>query len=144
MEWVRADGFVISDDRERIDIPLVHHWLSEESYWAVGTSLDRVAASIRGSITLGCFNSDDDQVGVTRLVTDGATFGLLTDVFVEANSRGRGLGKWLVGSALEHPEAKGLNRMLLATDDAHGLYRLFGFTPLSNPERWMEWRSSFV
>jgi GNAT superfamily N-acetyltransferase len=141
MEWVRPDGYLVTDDQERIDIARVHHWLSEESYWAAGGSLNLVAKSVRGSITLGCYGPDGIQVGVTRLITDGATFALLTDVFVETTSRGLGLGKFLVQSALGHPEARDLKRILLATSDAHGLYRHFGFTVLSNPERWMELRS---
>jgi GNAT superfamily N-acetyltransferase len=140
MEWVRPDGFLITDDVDRIDVALVHRWLSTESYWAAGCTFERVAKSIRDSITLGCLGPDGTQVGVTRLVTDGATFGLLTDVFVDSRYRGQGLGRFLVESALEHPEATGLGRILLATDDAHGLYRRFGFTAISNPERWMEWR----
>jgi hypothetical protein len=27
---------------------------------------------------------------------------------------------------------------MLATRDAHGLYKQFGWTPLATPERWME------
>ena len=138
---MRPDGYLVTDDQERIDIARVHHWLSEESYWAAGGSLNLVAKSVRGSITLGCYGPDGIQVGVTRLITDGATFALLTDVFVETTSRGLGLGKFLVQSALGHPEARDLKRILLATSDAHGLYRHFGFTVLSNPERWMELRS---
>jgi GNAT superfamily N-acetyltransferase len=138
MEWQRADGFLITDERERIDLARVHHWLSDESYWARGRSIDLVSASIQGSITLGCFDPAGVQVGIARFVTDGATFGLLTDVFVDEFHRGRGLGKFLVEVAMNLPEAQNLQRVLLATSDAHELYRRFGFTELSNPQRWME------
>jgi GNAT superfamily N-acetyltransferase len=142
MELVRPDGFMVTDDRARIDIARVHRWLSEESYWAAGSSLDVVTRSIHGSISLGCFAPDGEQVGVTRLITDGAVFALISDVFVDSDYRGRGLGKFLVQSAVEHPEVRGVRRMLLATSDAHELYRQFGFGALSNPERWMEKRST--
>jgi GNAT superfamily N-acetyltransferase len=140
MEWGRPDGYLISDDRARIDVIRVHHWLSDESYWAAGVSLETVAKSVQNSITLGCYDQSGVQVGVTRVITDGATVGVVSDVFVETSSRGLGLGTFLVRSALEHPEAQGLRRILLATSDAHGLYRRFGFDALSNPERWMELR----
>jgi GNAT superfamily N-acetyltransferase len=142
MELVRPDGFVVTDDRARIDVARVHRWLSEESYWAAGSSLDVVTRSIQGSITLGCFALDGVQVGITRLITDGAVFALISDVFVDSEYRGLGLGKFLVQSAVEHPEVQGVRRMLLATSDAHELYRKFGFGGLSNPERWMEMRPS--
>lgn len=138
MEWFRPDGFWVTDDPERLDVPRVHRWLSEESYWAAGATLERVTTSIRGSITFGCYRSDGRQVGVTRLITDGAVAGLISDVFVDARYRGKGLGKFLMQSVLEHPAASGLKRILLCTDDAHGLYRQFGFVDLSTPERWME------
>src|SRR5271170_2752336 len=105
MEWSRTDGYRISDDRERIDLARVHHWLSDESYWAAAVSLETVTKSIQGSITLGCFDPSGVQVGVTRLITDGATAGVISDVFVDSGRRGVGLGKFLVQCALEHPQA---------------------------------------
>lgn len=139
MEWVRPDGYLVSDDRERFDIGKIHRWLSEESYWAAGRSFDLVEKSIRGSITFGCFTPDSVQVGVTRLITDGASLGILSDVFVDKTCRGLGLGKFLVDVAVNHPEAVPLKRILLCTDDAHRLYEQFGFSLLLNPERWMEY-----
>jgi hypothetical protein len=69
---------VVTDDRARINIPRVHRWLSEESYWAAGSSLDVVTRSIQGSISLGCFAPDGEQVGITRVITDGAVFALIS------------------------------------------------------------------
>jgi hypothetical protein len=37
-----------------------------------------------------------------------------------------------------HPDLQSVRRWLLATRDAHGLYEPYGWTPLANPERWME------
>ena len=139
---MRPDGYLVTDDHERIDIVRVHHWLSEESYWAAGRSMDLVAKSVRGSIILGCLSPDDAQVGIARWVTDGATFGWLCDVFVDRDYRGRGLGEFLVQSAVNHPEVKDLDLLLLATKDAHDVYRRFGFTTIPEAQRWMELRSS--
>ena len=61
-----------------------------------------------------------------------------SDVFVLESHRGRGLGTWFMESVLSHPDLQNLRRWMLATADAHGLYRRVGFTALSKPERIME------
>ena len=75
---------------------------------------------------------------MARVVTDRATFGWLCDVFVDEAWRGRSLGKALMTYFKAHPELQGFRRMHLATADAHGLYRQFGFTDLTGADRWME------
>ena len=140
MELVRADGYLITDDQTRLDLLQIHHWLSNESYWATGRSMEQVEKSVRESITLGSFAPDGVPVGVSRLVTDRTTFAWLCDVFVDKDFRGRGLGRFLVEAALSHPEVKGIEKVLLATGAAHDLYRKFGFISLAEPQRWMELR----
>ncbi len=134
-------GYVISDDPGRIDTSLVHRWLAAESYWARGRSREVVARSIANSIALGAYLGDV-QVGVARIVTDRSTFAWLCDVFVAPDHRGHGLGKALVAAAVEHPELSDLKRFVLATADAHDLYRQYGFEVLDNPDRWMIRRGS--
>ena len=75
--------------------------------------------------------------GFARMITDKATFAYLADVFIIEEYRGRGLSKWLMEVIMSHPDLQGLRRMILATKDAHGLYKQFGFTPLINVDRWM-------
>jgi GNAT superfamily N-acetyltransferase len=125
-EW-RRDGFVIATDPERLDVPLVHRWLAEESYWARGVREDVVRRAIANSLTFGLYR-DREQIGVARVVTDYATFAWLADVFVLAAWRGRRLGVWLVETVMTCPELQGLRNVILATADAHELYRRFGFT----------------
>jgi GNAT superfamily N-acetyltransferase len=72
------------------------------------------------------------------VVTDRATFAWLADVFVLAAFRKQGLSKWLLAVISNHDELQGLRRWVLATRDAHTLYRQFGFEPLSSPDRFME------
>ncbi len=79
---------------------------------------------------------------MTRLITYDAVVDVISDVFVETSCRGLGLGKFLVASVREHPEAQGLRRIPLATNDAHDLYRRYGFDTSSNPDRWMELSST--
>jgi GNAT superfamily N-acetyltransferase len=73
------------------------------------------------------------------VVTDYATFAWLCDVFVLDEHRGTGIGKRLVEEVVAHPRLRGLRRLLLATADAHELYRRYGgFAPIAAPDRWME------
>ncbi|WP_344619657.1 GNAT family N-acetyltransferase [Dactylosporangium salmoneum] len=131
------DGYVLTTDRDRVDTAAVHRWLSEESYWAAGRAYDVVARSIEGS-TPYTVSKDGRQVGFARVVTDGATFAWICDVFVDAGHRGRGLGVWLVDAIVEDFTADGVLRLLLATRDAHEVYRRSGFEPLAGPQRFME------
>ena len=139
MQWRRDDGHFVSDDRDLVDVERIHEWLSSESYWANGRSLEVVRRSIEGSIVLGCYAPDGMQVALCRWVTDSATFGWLCDVFVDADQRGQGLGVFLVESAMKHPAVQGLRLLLLGTRDAQGLYSRFGFVTATG--NWMEKRS---
>ncbi len=135
-EWQR-DGYEISDDPKRLDVDEIHKFLTHESYWAVGRDVETVRRSIENSIPFGVYHSGA-LIGFARAVTDRATFGWIADVFILPEYRGRGLSKWLMEVMLAHPELQGFRRWVLATKDAHELYRKFGFIELKRPERWME------
>ena len=135
-EWQRG-AYTISTDRARLDIESIHQFLTTSSYWAQGRTLETVRRSIEHSLNFGIYESAR-QVGFARVITDYATFAWLADVFVVDEHRGRGLGKWLVEVILAHAELRGLRRWLLATKDAHELYRQYGFDALKRPARFME------
>ena len=137
-EWQRGD-YLISTDRQRLNIEFIHEYLSTETYWAKGRPLEVVDRSIQHSLVFGLYRGDA-QVGFARVITDYATFAWLADVFVLESHRGRGLGKWLTETIISHPDLQGFRRWALATKDAHELYRQFGFAELKLPERWMERR----
>jgi GNAT superfamily N-acetyltransferase len=134
--WER-DGYVISTDRSRFNIDLIHDFLSKTSYWAIDRARDVVERSIDNSLSFGVYKGND-QVGFARVVTDYATFAWIADVFVLPEHRGLGLSKWLMDVMLSHAQLQGFRRWVLATKDAHGLYERYGFIPLHRPERWME------
>ncbi|HLM57592.1 MAG TPA: GNAT family N-acetyltransferase [Pyrinomonadaceae bacterium] len=136
MEWTKGD-YTVSTDPARLDFAVIHRFISEESYWGQGRSLEVVRRSVENSLPFGVYRGAE-QVGFARVVTDYATFAWLADVFVVEEHRGRGLSKWLVEVILSHPELQGFRRWVLATKDAHELYRRFGFMDLKRPERWME------
>jgi N-acetylglutamate synthase and related acetyltransferases len=130
------DGFIISTEKEKMDIDLIHSFLNR-TYWAKGISKEIIRRSIEGSLCFGVFENDK-QVGFARMITDKATFAYLADVFIIEEYRGRSLSKWLMQVIMSHPDLQRLRRIILATKDAHGLYKQFGFTPLINVDRWMQ------
>jgi GNAT superfamily N-acetyltransferase len=134
-----VNEYLISSDRERINLDLVHDYLSCRSYWARGRSRESQRQANANSLCFGAYAPGGEQVGFARVVTDYTTFAWICDLFVLEPHQGRGLGKALVQAVVEHPELQGLKRLLLATRDAHELYRRHGgFTPLAAPESWME------
>ena len=135
-QW-RQGVYSISTDRARLDLEVIHDYLSKESYWAKGRSMETIRRSIENSVAFGVYKGTE-QVGFARVITDYATFAWLADVFILDSVRGHGLGKWLVEVILAHPELQGFRRWVLATKDAHELYRRYGFEELKRPERWME------
>jgi GNAT superfamily N-acetyltransferase len=92
---------------------------------------------IENSICFGVY-FQKQQVGFATVITDKATFAYIGNVFILPEFRNQGLSKWLMQTILAYPELQGLRRWSLATADAHGLYKQFGFTEVSRPDRWME------
>jgi N-acetylglutamate synthase-like GNAT family acetyltransferase len=133
---VTKDNYSITTDKTKLDIDFIHQFLTG-SYWAEGISKEIVSRSVNGSLCFGVFDGDK-QIGFARMVTDKATFAYLADVFIDKAYQGKGLSKWLMQVIMQHPDLQGLRRILLATRDAHGLYKQSGFTQLNNPERWMQ------
>ncbi|MFI6763528.1 GNAT family N-acetyltransferase [Micromonospora sp. NPDC050417] len=137
--FTRADGYELCTDPDRIDVERVHRWLSTDSYWARDRPYAVTARAIASSMVFGVYRPGDGiQVAFARVVTDRATFAWLSDVFVDPAERGRGLGGWLAATARDAVTELGVYRMLLATDDAHGVYAKVGFSSPSKPQNLME------
>jgi GNAT superfamily N-acetyltransferase len=134
-QWAR-DEFVISTDRSKLDIALVHEYLAD-SYWAAGMPRRTLERAIENSLTFGIYYGDQ-QVGFARAITDLATYAYLSDVFVVEAFRGRGLSKWLMECILAHPDLQGLRRFALFTRDAQGLYERYGFGPARGKSTYLE------
>jgi GNAT superfamily N-acetyltransferase len=126
----------ISADPSRMDVDVIHGFLSQESYWAKNVPREVVERALEHSLCFGAFDGDA-QVGFARVITDQATFAYIADVFVLPAYRGRGIAKQIMAAIAEHPELRGLRRWHLVTRDAHALYAQFGFTPIDVPERHM-------
>lgn len=137
MQWSHPAGFIADDDPARIDVDVVHGYL-RTSYWSPGVPRDVVARAVANSLNIGVYaQADGAQVGFARAATDRATFAWIADVFVLPEYRGHGLGRFVVSTLLDHPDLRGVRRLLLATADAHDLYRSYGFEDLDDPSRFL-------
>lgn len=131
--------FELREGADAVDFDRVHGWLTQ-TYWSPGIEREKVVRAAQGSSLVINAYHEGNQVGYLRLVSDRATFAWVCDVFVAEEARGHGLAKRMVRHALEHPLHQGLRRWMLATADAHGVYRECGFIPMAQPERYMEHR----
>jgi GNAT superfamily N-acetyltransferase len=130
-------SITVSTDKSQLDVDLIHHYLSAESYWAAKIPRHLVERCIDHSLCFGAYDGEA-QIGFARVVTDYAVFAYIGDVFVLESHRGRGVSKMIMKAILEHPSLQELRRWSLVTHDAQGLYRQFGFGELAAPERHME------
>ncbi|MBR7800863.1 GNAT family N-acetyltransferase [Undibacterium fentianense] len=127
----------ISTEKARLDVGLIHQFLTHESTWAIGIPLELVKKSIDQSLCFGAY-IDDQQIGFARVVSDFSTFAYLMDVFILPAYRAKGYSRQLPQAVFAHPDLQGLRRFMLASSNARGLYQQFGFQQLAKPEIMME------
>lgn len=135
-ETIQRGEYSVSTDPSRLNLDAIHAYLVR-AYWCEGIPRQTLERAIANSLCFGLFHGTA-QVGLARVITDSATYAYLCDVYVLEGHRGKGLAKWLMECVLSHPALQNLRRFSLATRDAHGLYRQFGFRQLSKPESKME------
>lgn len=136
---MNTTDFYISTDKSKLEFDLIADYLSNKSYWAKGRSHVDIQTSIDHSICFGLYNNEHRQVGFARVVSDHIIFAWLMDVFIVEAFRGKGLGKMLMSEIMNHDDLKRVKKWGLATKDAHGLYEQFGFVPITNAEKMMEY-----
>lgn len=129
-------GYEVDDDPERLEIDVIVGFLLT-TYWSKHRSRETVERALRRSDGVGLYAPDGAQAGFARVVGDGATFAWLADVFVLPEHRGKGLARVLVNAVLEHPEHAAVERWMLATLDAHGVYAPLGFAPIESIDKFM-------
>jgi N-acetylglutamate synthase-like GNAT family acetyltransferase len=129
--------FTISTDKNKLDIEMIHQFLSAVAYWSKGIPLEKLRTSIEHSLCFGVYE-EERQVGFARVISDYATVAYLGDVFILPGYRGKGLSKMLVNTIMQHSSLQGMRRWILLTGDAHGLYKQFGWSSIADPVRWME------
>ena len=132
---VQRGEFMVSSDPARLDLEVIHRFLYH-SYWSPGIPRDQVEKAVRNSLCFGLY-AGAEQIGFARVVTDYTSMAYVADVFVLAAHRGRGLATWMMHCVATCPSLSSVRMWLLATRDAHGLYRKVGFETLTHPERWL-------
>lgn len=127
----------ISTDIEKLDIKYTHQTLAK-TYWAKDRTLEEMEIMIKNSsVNFGMYDGDK-QIGFARVLTDTLRFAYILDVFIDDTYQGQGLGMQLVKTVLDHESMRNVQKVVLGTMDAHGLYAKFGFKSLAKPEIWME------
>ncbi len=129
--------YIISTDRAKLDLNVIHGYLANESYWCKNIPVKKVKTQIANSLNFGLYHNEK-QIGYARVISDFSSIAYLGDVFVLEEFRGQGLSKWLMKVVMAHPELQGLRRWILLTRDAHELYKKFGWKEIAAPDRWME------
>ena len=131
------ENWRINTNKEELNIPFIHRFLSEQTNWAKNIPISTVQKSIDHSLCFGGYIGNT-QIAFARVITDYATFANLVDVFVTPEHRDKGYSKAIMQAVVSHPELQNLRRFTLATSDAHGLYSQYGFTALQKPQTYME------
>jgi predicted N-acetyltransferase YhbS len=113
----------------------------ENAFWSVGIKESEIIQGAENSALLaGAFNSENEQVGFSRVISDKTRFAYILDVIVDERFREQGIGQSMVRAILSHPDLKDVYQWVLITKDAHGVYKKVGFNPVSRPDDWMEIR----
>ncbi len=129
--------FCITTDRSKLDLKVIHDFLANQSYWSGNIPFDVVKTAVDNSLNFGLFHHDR-QIGYARVISDFSSIAYLGDVFILEEFRGQGHARWLMDKVMTHPCLQGLRRWILLTRDAHELYKKYGWTPIANPDKWME------
>ena len=121
-------SYDLDDDPARLDLDVIWGFLSTQAYWHRWRTREQVRAQVDGAWrVVGAYDAVTGiQVGFARALSDGICEAYLADVFVVPDHRGHGLGRAIVRRMVEDGPGDHL-RWWLATADAHGLYRQFGF-----------------
>ncbi|KAJ4346220.1 hypothetical protein N0V95_005586 [Ascochyta clinopodiicola] len=133
-QWKRTVGsqeFLISTAKDVLPHSFVQEAYSDKAmFWAKPISAEHLSTMLANSCTLAVYRVEESgsqtPVGMARMVTDFVTLAYLTDVYLKDDTRGLGLGKWMIQCcremAVDMPE---LRFMLLLTgsEQAQQLYR---------------------
>ncbi len=130
-------NFFVSTDKKLLNPTLIHAFL-RESYWAKDIPFENILKRIDNALCFGLYDSDKNQIGFARVITDSESFAYLADVFVLETHQGKGLSRILMDYIMSYPDIKELRRFMLGTRDAHFLYEKYGFNVVAYPQIWME------
>ncbi|ADV51395.1 GCN5-related N-acetyltransferase [Cellulophaga algicola DSM 14237] len=126
-----------STDKSKLDLDKIQQYISNESYWGEGRTLEEVKITIDNSFCFGLYTENGAQIAFSRVVTDHILFAYLMDVIVFTEFQGKGYGKQLVEYIMTNELLKKVKTIALKTKDAHSLYERYGFKKVGDSEFWM-------
>lgn len=101
-----APAFTVSCDSGRLDVPWIIRSI-RGSYWGGSYPDGQIRQALRGSLCFGAYALNGQQIGFVRVVSDGAIFSSICDVFVQEECRGKGVGTALMTTVIAHPSVAG-------------------------------------
>ncbi len=131
-------AITVSTNTSKLDFEFIHDFLTN-IYWAKGRTREAMQTAIDNSLNFGIY-LNKQQVGFARVLTDKVQLAYLLDVFIAEEHRGKGYSKILMQHIMDHPDVAQVQIWRLGTDTAHGLYEKFGFTPITRPGDFMEYK----
>lgn len=120
------DTITFTADKKKMDLEYLYRLLCLPSQYSIGLPPERLPLIVEHSLCFGVFDGGK-QMGYARVITDQSEFASLWDVFIDEVYRKRGIGTALLKFIFNHPALRGIFRWFLMTEDAHGLYKKFGF-----------------
>ena len=130
------DNIYFSSEFEDMDLKMIYSFI-KNSYWGSPRTFEEQETASKNTINFGLFHNGN-QIAYARVMTDTIFFAYLLDVFVIEDYQGKGYSKLLIDNILKFPELKNIDKWMLATKDAHELYKKFGFAAIKSPEKLME------
>lgn len=130
------NAIYFSSNTDDMNLNAIYNFV-KHSYWGIGRTIEEQKTALQNSINFGLFH-DNKQIAYTRVMTDKVFFAYLLDFFVIESYRGQGLGKLLMEKVLDYEPLRRVDKWMLATKDAHGLYSQFGFEPVKDPSKLMD------
>ena len=99
--------------------------------------LEEAQAGIDNSYMITCARDEEKAIGVVRLLWDGGYIAFLSDVIVDPDYQGQGIGKKLVESVIQRVKADmkpgyKVKMCLMAAKGKEPFYEKFGFSERPN------------
>ncbi len=129
-------SYLISTDRRKLKMDFICTNI-QSLYWGTNLTEEEIRGSVNNSRAYGLYHQNK-QIGFAKVLSDYTRFAYLSDVFIIEEYRGKGLSVFLLKGILEDPIFHDVEKWMLATRDAHGLYKKLGFTKLQDPNSFMQ------
>ncbi|GBG67520.1 hypothetical protein CBR_g650 [Chara braunii] len=108
-------------------------WSHVDDTAYLGKICDRLRESINNSLSFGLYGPDGQQVGFVRVVSDYVRFAWLSDLYILEEHRHKGLGKWLVSTAMAYHMVADVDCWVLASSNEQEFFSKFSFESVSGP-----------